>query len=98
MDGNGMGDEMMVLWWCGGFIDLFPLWVEWLELVERWNLPPFLSQLRSTWGVPHFCTFSLYGFLGLQVDLLSLSSVQTSLNCFLSSFGPCAALLVHCLH
>lgn len=33
-----------VLCWCGGgFIHLFPLLVEWLGLVERWNLPPFLS-------------------------------------------------------
>ena len=45
MGGDGAGwMHGWMLWWCdGGFIHLFPLWVEWFGLVERWNLPPFLS-------------------------------------------------------
>ena len=82
----------------GGFIHLFPFVVEvWYELMER--EASSLATAHSAHGLfLLFHLFAICGFLDLQVDLLSLSSVQTSLNCFLSSFGPCAALLVHCLH
>ena len=59
---------------------------------------PFPLSAEEHMGCSPLLHFSLYGFLGLQVDLLSLSLVQTGLNCFLSSFGPGAASVVHCLH
>ena len=71
----------------GGFIHLFPFVVEvWYELMER--EASSLATAHSAHGM--FLLFHLFafcGFLDLQVDLLSLSMIQTYLNCFLSSPG-----------
>ena len=72
----------------GGFIHLFPFVVEvWYELMER-EASSFLLQ-HCAHGMflsfSPFCLYAFCGFLDLQVDLLSLSMIQTYLNYFFSS-------------
>ena len=96
MEWEVMVRDGLVLCWCGGgFIHLFPLWVEWFGLVERCYLPSFLSAEEHMGCSPLLHFIPLYAFLALQVDLLSLSQVQTHLNCSSSSHGTlcCYALL-----
>ena len=96
MDGRVGGEfasEWASEWVCGGgggFIHLFPYLVEvWYKFMEM--EASSLATAHSAHGMflsfSPFCLYAFCGFLDLQVDLLSLSMIQTYLNCFLSSPG-----------